>query len=137
MYPSLTQNVIKLCDFGWSVYQDNKLRTTFCGTPLYVCPEILKGKEYDEKIDIWSLGIMMYEMLVGENPFKITREEELIKIVKDEIAIPSYVFVSREARDFLDKCLKKNPNDRVNIKELLNHDFLTKNQEKAEKKVAF
>ena len=38
---------------------------------------------------------MMYEMLVGENPFKITREEELIKIVKDEIAIPSYVFVSR------------------------------------------
>jgi hypothetical protein len=37
----------------------------------------------------------MYEMLVGENPFKITREEELIKIVKDEITIPSYVFVSR------------------------------------------
>lgn len=67
-------NVIKLCDFGWSVYQDNKLRTTFCGTPLYVCPQILKGKEYDEKIDIWSLGIMMYEMLVGENPFKITKE---------------------------------------------------------------
>jgi serine/threonine protein kinase len=110
------QNVIKLCDFGWSVYQDNRLRTTFCGTPLYVCPEILRGKEYDEKIDIWSLGIMMYEMLVGENPFKITKEEELIKIVKDEISIPSYVFVSREGRDFLDKCLKKNPADRVNIK---------------------
>ena len=78
---------------------------------------------------------MMYEMLVGENPFKITREEELIKIVKDEIAIPSYVFVNREARDFLDKCLKKNPSDRVSIKELLNHDFLVKNQDKAEKKV--
>ena len=78
---------------------------------------------------------MMYEMLVGENPFKITREEELIKIVKDEIAIPSYVFVSREARDFLDKCLKKNPSDRVSIKELLNHDFLVKNQDKAEKYV--
>ena len=64
---------------------------------------------------------MMYEMLVGENPFKITKEEELIKIVKDEISIPSYVFVSREGRDFLDKCLKKNPDDRVTIKELVNH----------------
>lgn len=32
------KNIIKLCDFGWSVHQDNKLRTTFCGTPLYVCP---------------------------------------------------------------------------------------------------
>ena len=61
----------------------------------------------------------------------------MIKIVKDEIEIPSYVFVSREARDFLDKCLKKNPADRVNIKELLNHEFLTKHLEKGEKKMNF
>ena len=54
------EGVVKVCDFGWSVHLDNKMRTTFCGTPLYVCPEILKGNEYDEKIDIWSLGIMMY-----------------------------------------------------------------------------
>lgn len=73
---------------------------------------------------------MMYEMVVGENPFKITREEELIKIVKDEIKIPSYVYVSGEARDFLDKCLQKNPLDRVTIKELMNHEFLKKHQEK-------
>ena len=71
----LFKGVIKLCDFGWSVHLDNKMRTTFCGTPLYVCPQILKGNEYDEKIDIWSLGIMMYEMLIGENPFKINSEE--------------------------------------------------------------
>ena len=76
---------------------------------------------------------MMYEMLVGENPFKINKEEELIKIVKDEISIPSYVFVCKEARDFLDKCLRKNPDDRVNIKELLNHDFILNNLEKEKK----
>ena len=79
----------------------------------------------------------MYEMLVGENPFKITKEQELIKIVKDEITIPSYVFVSKEGRDFLDKCLKKNPADRVNIKELLNHEFFAKNQDKGGQKIAF
>ena len=112
------------------MHQDNKLRTTFCGTPLYVCPEILKGKEYDEKIDIWSIGIMMYEMVVGENPFKITREEELIKIVKDEIKIPSYLSVSAEVRDFLDRCLQKNPNERASIKELMNHAFFKKHQDK-------
>ena len=64
---------------------------------------------------------MMYEMVVGENPFKITKEEELIKIVKDEIKIPSYLFVSPEVRDFLDKCLQKNPDSRGTIKELVNH----------------
>lgn len=52
----------------------------------------------------------MYEMVVGESPFKITKEEELIKIVKEEIKIPSYANVSAEVRDFLDRCLQKNPN---------------------------
>ena len=69
-------------------------------------------------------------MVVGENPFSITKEEELIKIIKEEIKIPSYVYVSSEARDFLDKCLQKNPNHRVNIRELVNHPFLKKYQEK-------
>lgn len=63
----------------------------------------------------------MYEMLVGENPFKITKEEELIKIVKDAVVIPSYVELSPEAKHFLDCCLQKNPEQRCNIRELLNH----------------
>ena len=65
-------------------------------------------------------------MVVGENPFKITREEELIKIIKEEIKLPSYLFVSAEVRDFLDKCLQKNPDDRAHIKELINHAFFRK-----------
>lgn len=81
----------------------------------------------------------MYQMLVGENPFKISKEEQLIKIVKDQISIPSYVYVSKQARDFLDKCLQKNPSDRVTIKQLVNHEFFIKNaeKEKSQKKVAF
>ena len=81
----------------------------------------------------------MYQMLVGENPFKISKEEQLIKIVKDQISIPSYVYVSKQARDFLDKCLQKTPSDRVTIKQLVNHEFFIKNaeKEKSQKKVAF
>jgi aurora kinase len=61
---------MKICDFGWSI--DTKLmRETFCGTPLYVSPELLKKKYYDNKVDIWGLGIMTYELLLGKVPFEI------------------------------------------------------------------
>ena len=72
----------------------------------------------------------MYEMLVGENPFKITKQEELIKIVKDEVKIPQYVNISKEAKDFLYMCLKKNPDDRCVIRELVEHDFFKKYPDK-------
>ena len=72
----------------------------------------------------------MYEMLVGENPFKITKEEELIKIVKDEVKIPEYVTISKEATDFIERCLKKNPDDRTTIRELVEHEFFKKYPDK-------
>lgn len=58
----------------------------------------------------------MYEMMVGENPFNITTEQELIKIVKDAIKIPHYVQISEEGKDFLFSCLQKNPEQRHNIR---------------------
>jgi len=78
---------------------------------------------------------MMYELLIGENPFKITKEEELIKIIKDDIKIPSYVNLSDESKSFLFSCLQKNPEDRMSIRELLNHEFFKKFPEKNDKKL--
>lgn len=53
---------MKLCDFGWAVNKIKKeeLRSTFCGTPLYLSPELLKGQRYDEKVDLWAIGILAY-----------------------------------------------------------------------------
>jgi aurora kinase len=61
----------KIGDFGWSVYSRNDKRETFCGTPLYISPELLLGNHYDKAIDVWALGVMMYEFLTGKIPFKI------------------------------------------------------------------
>ncbi len=47
------------------------MRETFCGTPLYVSPQLLSGNLYDEKIDMWSIGILGYEMMTGSIPFRI------------------------------------------------------------------
>jgi serine/threonine protein kinase len=77
----LHEGVVKVCDFGWSVYRGVNLRTTFCGTPLYLSPEILVGNGYDEGVDVWALGVILYEMVVGGSPFGITKSEDLMNIV--------------------------------------------------------
>lgn len=77
------QGVVKICDFGWSI-STNIMRGTFCGTPLYVSPELLKRKAYDNKIDVWSVGILTYELLFGRVPFEIQTEQDFIKIVRSD-----------------------------------------------------
>ena len=62
----------KIADFSWAIYTPDLLRDTFCGTPLYMSPEILKGEKYDCGVDNWALGILTYEILIGKPPFKIT-----------------------------------------------------------------
>ena len=64
---------MKLCDFGWAVNKIKKeeLRSTFCGTPLYLSPEILKGYKKKKKVDLWAVGILSYELFMGCSPFEI------------------------------------------------------------------
>ena len=68
MFYIIFKGMMKICDFGWSV-DTHLMRETFCGTPLYVSPELLRKKFYDSKVDTWSLGVLSYEVLLGKVPF--------------------------------------------------------------------
>ncbi|EXX50706.1 Ipl1p [Rhizophagus irregularis DAOM 197198w] len=97
------QGVLKLADFGWATYvQDftNSSLKTICGTLDYLAPEMVKRQSYNEKVDVWALGIICYELLVGVPPFEsIGFPLTIQRIVLDEVMIPDYV--SKEARDII------------------------------------
>jgi len=98
---------IKIADFGWSVHAPSRRRQTLCGTLDYLPPEMVSnsrreaGKQmsYNEKVDLWSLGVLTYEFLVGEAPFEDTQVMTQVRISRADMTIPS--FVSPEARDLI------------------------------------
>lgn len=96
---------IKISDFGWSVHAPGNRRTTVCGTLDYLPPEMIKpggsDTSYDEKVDLWSLGVLMYEFLVGEAPFEDTPFMTHRRIARADMKVPS--FVSDEATDLIHK----------------------------------
>ncbi|KAJ4927441.1 hypothetical protein JOQ06_015169, partial [Pogonophryne albipinna] len=67
---------LKIADFGWSVHTPSSRRSTLCGTLDYLPPEMIEGKTHDEKVDLWSLGVLCYEFLVGKPPFETKSHEE-------------------------------------------------------------
>ena len=67
---------LKLADFGWSVHAPTTRRTTMCGTLQYLAPEMVERTEHDETVDLWSLGVLIYEFLYGAPPFEHENPEE-------------------------------------------------------------
>ena len=105
---------IKLTDFGLSkmVTKSKEKAFTICGTPQYLAPEILSDDGYDNSVDWWSLGCVMYEMLVGKAPFRIPKGSYLTAdLYKKKITIPDYV--TPEAKDLISQLLVPNPKNRL------------------------
>ena len=121
--------IIKIADFGFAKMKqkesEEELFQTQCGTPIYMAPEILLGSNYSEKADLWSLGIILFEMLVGKPPFMGLNYRELMsKIKKGIYIIPSDINISKRCSDLLIKLLLSDPTKRLNWEQFFNHPFI-------------
>ncbi|KAI1300679.1 hypothetical protein EDD11_006058 [Mortierella claussenii] len=99
-----THGELKISDFGWSVHAPTSRRETMCGTLDYLAPEMVEGRAHFNQVDLWSLGVLCYEFLVGIPPFEDLdggRVATYIRIVKVDLDIPDSV--SNEAKDLIHK----------------------------------
>ena len=127
---------VKLCDFGWCVEISSKQRSTYCGTTEYMAPEIINSNNYDKSIDIWSLGILLYELIHGFSPFRATvqkyNDNEVMNNIKKH-NIKFYKDVSLECKELIFALLEKNSEKRLKIENV----FLSKFVKKFEKENLF
>jgi len=114
---------LKIADFGWSVHAPHSRRKTMCGTLDYLPPEMVEGKDHDSAVDLWSLGVLVYEFLVGNPPFEAAGHLETYKrITKVQMEFPD--FVSEAAKDFISKLLVKNSNARMHLSQVPMHPWI-------------
>lgn len=114
---------LKIADFGWSVHAPSSRRNTLCGTLDYLPPEMIEGKEHDDTVDIWSLGILLFEFLTGNPPFEAEGHNATYRrIVKVDLRFPDYV--PSDARDLISKLLKKDPKARMPLDQIPEHPWI-------------
>ena len=121
-------NNIKLCDYGWAAYiTPGKFLTVYCGTPEYVSPEVLKKYPYNEKVDIWGIGVLIFELVFGYAPFSSNFNEDRYNNIKaGKINWPEDFNEEEHSvlKDLINKILKINPNERISLEEIENHPWL-------------
>lgn len=117
---------LKIADFGWSVHAPTSRRNTLCGTLDYLPPEMVEGREHDEQVDVWSLGVLMYEFLVGNPPFEAEGHSATYRrISRVDLRFPKGV--SEDAKDLIFKLLQKDPRKRIALDNIANHPFIIRN----------
>ncbi|MCO5546861.1 hypothetical protein L7F22_000298 [Adiantum nelumboides] len=130
-FAPLPQDDLKIADFGWSVHAPSHRRTTMCGTLDYLPPEIVEHMQYDETVDLWSLGVLIYEFLLGVPPFESTSTQSFPRDAGDLIKRVSPVSLrtpdSRLPADtLLPQLLQKEPKRRLPLRDVLLHPWLQK-----------
>jgi calcium-dependent protein kinase len=119
---------IKIIDFGTSLVQDpTRTLDEKLGTPYYIAPEVLQ-KNYNEKCDIWSCGVITFIVLSGMPPFNGQSDQEIMKKVREgQFSFEDRVWstISQNAKDFITLLLTFDKNARPSASEVLSHPWLT------------
>ncbi|CAI4221337.1 unnamed protein product [Auanema sp. JU1783] len=119
---------LKIADFGWSVHAGSNKRQTMCGTMDYLPPEMVVGEEHNAMVDIWSIGVLCYEFLVGRPPFENDDTNQTYANIRNvRYTFPSYVSVG--ARDLISKLLQRRPEDRISLEQVMQHPWVVKHVE--------
>eukprot|EP01026_Neomeris_dumetosa_P002974 TRINITY_DN10811_c0_g1_i1.p1 TRINITY_DN10811_c0_g1~~TRINITY_DN10811_c0_g1_i1.p1 ORF type:complete len:267 (+),score=42.19 TRINITY_DN10811_c0_g1_i1:144-944(+) len=114
------QGYLKLGDFGFAKELNNLGRTyTFCGTPGYVAPENILAQGYSYSVDWWGLGVLLYVLLTGRQPFSLPKTSDpmvvMKRIVDDNWSITYPEYMSFQAKDLLSKLLERRPRKRLGV----------------------
>ena len=122
-------NAVRLCDFGRCVKLEWHQRGTFCGTTEYMSPELVNHEGYGKEIDVWSLGVLLYEMIHGYSPFRPNKPKFNEKDVMENIKNHNLIFerkISDECKDLIYHLLDPNINLRYKVEDIYNSKFVKK-----------
>ncbi|EGR29174.1 protein kinase domain protein [Ichthyophthirius multifiliis] len=103
---------------------------SFIGTPITMAPEVLFGKKYNEKCDIWSIGVIIYQLIFGKNPFCAKKSTSILELVHEIKQFrldftASEVNISSQLQNLLQNMLSKDPNQRIGFKEFFENEWVS------------
>jgi serine/threonine protein kinase len=114
---------IRIIDFDFCInIQSDTAIQGRCGSPSFTAPEILSGRPYNSKCDIWSTGIILYQMICGKPPFDAPNLKNLFKQIRS--SQPHYEGISENLNNLIQSLLQKNPDDRISFQDIQNHPCL-------------
>jgi serine/threonine protein kinase len=117
---------IKIADLGFAKeLMYDEMAETICGTPLVMAPEVLNGNKYNHKADVWSMGVVFFEMLVGFTPFTGRDKTDLKKnLLIGDYGLPRELRLSLQGLDFLNSCLQFESSQRLSWNDLVQHPYI-------------
>ncbi|KAM4627850.1 serine/threonine-protein kinase ULK2 isoform 2-T2 [Polymixia lowei] len=118
---------IKIADFGFARYlQSNMMAATLCGSPMYMAPEVIMSQNYDAKADLWSIGTVIYQCLVGKPPFQANSPQDLRMFYEKNKNLQPIIprETSPHLGDLLLGLLQRNQKDRMDFDMFFSHPFL-------------